>query len=98
MKKKYKRKLIHFDIDGTLCKEECWTEKECLEATPNEKNIKLCNELFKICNYLVIYTARRDSLMSVTFEWLKDNGIRFHAVSNIKNPTDFYFDDKAVKL
>lgn len=96
--KKYKNKLIHFDIDGTLCKEECWTEKECLSATPIKKNIELCNKIFEEAGFLVIYTARRDFLMNATFRWLKENGVRFHAVSNQKNPTDFYFDDKTIKL
>ena len=85
------RKLIGVDIDETLCKEVCWTPADVRKATPVKKTIKKVNALYED-NFIVIYTARRDRLMSDTYTWLKDNGVRFHAVSNVKIPLDILLD------
>ena len=89
---KIERKLIHVDLDGVLCHGVCWTPTECLNAKPNLKMIIKVNHLFQR-NYIIIYTARRDRLIPVTIQWLRKNEVLYHAISNLKNPTDFYVDD-----
>ena len=87
--------VIACDMDGTLCKEVCWTEEEVLDATPNISFIQKVNELYLI-NFIVIYTARRDHLLPSTLQWLRINGVMFHAISNNKMAADLYIDDRAI--
>lgn len=89
-----KNKIIAMDMDGTLCKEVCWTPEEALRATPNKDVVRLCDELHRN-NFVVIYTARRDELIPATLEWLRLNHVHFQAISNRKMPADVYYDDKA---
>ena len=88
-------RVIACDMDGVLCKEECWNKNEVLNATPNQKNINKINELYNY-NFIVIYTARRDHLLPATLEWLRKHGVKFHAISNNKMAADVYIDDKAI--
>lgn len=73
------------DVDKTLTNETCWTEEECLIATPNMGVISWVNEKYKD-NFIVIYTARRSHLYQATIKWLSDNGINYHAVKFDKTP------------
>jgi uncharacterized HAD superfamily protein len=41
---------------------------------------------------VIIYTARRDELISPTLIWLKKHNVPYHAISNIKMPADVYYD------
>jgi len=94
------RKIIAVDIDGTLCEGGKWeSEKDCLNAKPIKKMIDYVNKLYRD-EYIIIYTARQNWLMSVTFEWLYQNGVHYHALSNHKIPVNVLIDDKAegVKL
>jgi uncharacterized HAD superfamily protein len=89
------RKRIGIDLDNTLCKGEHWkTEKACLGAKPIKRMIDITNKLYKH-NFIIIYTARQDWLMTATFEWLHENNVHFHAVANGKIPLDFLIDDTA---
>lgn len=92
-----KLKVIAIDIDGVLCEGEIWDTKDCLTAKPILENIKKVNKLYRY-NFIVIYTARRDFLISATIEWLRKNNIMFHCISNNKMPADYYVDDKMMKL
>jgi len=87
------KKIICVDVDGTLNNETCFTEKECLKATPVRKNIRKVNRLYQE-NFIIIWTARRNELISATLEWLGKCNIRFHAISNCKVPFDVYLDAK----
>ena len=89
--KKLRRQIIGIDVDETLCKEVCWTIEQVRTATPQTKVIKKVNALYED-NFIIIYTARRDSLMSATLVWLRDHGVRFHAVSNHKIPLNVMLD------
>lgn len=82
-------------MDGTLTIETCWTIKEALQATPNKKIIDKVNKLSEN-NFIIIYTARRDFMMSATTTWLKKHDVIYHAISNLKIPSDWYVDDKAI--
>ena len=80
-------------MDGWLAKGVSWTPEEVLKAKPIQKNIDLLNEQSKE-GFVIIYTARRDHLITPTIEWLRKHNVRFQAISNNKMPSDIYFDDK----
>ena len=88
------RRRIGVDLDHTLCKGEAWRGQSCLKAIPNKKMIDLVNKMYKT-DFIVIYTARQNFLMTDTFEWLDKNGVKYHAVSNRKVPFDILIDDTA---
>ena len=56
--------------------------------------IEFVNRLYKD-NFIIIYTARQDFLMEPTLEWLRTNGVKFHAIANGKPPLDLLIDDTA---
>jgi hypothetical protein len=86
------RRIIAYDMDGTLCKEVCWTVKECLHATPNQKIIDHCNLHYEN-SITIIYTARQDCLLEATVRWLRIHGVRYWAISNQKLHFDTLYDD-----
>ncbi len=88
-------RLIAVDLDGCLVKSVCWTPEECLKAKPNKKIIELVNRI-EAGNFIIIYTARRDHLIPASLQWLRKNGVKFHAISNNKMAADVYIDDCAV--
>jgi uncharacterized HAD superfamily protein len=91
------RRLIGVDLDGVLCEGKCWkSEEECLNAKPIPEMIEIVNKLYKD-EFIIIYTARQDWLMSATFQWLHKNGIYFHAVMNGKVPLNIMIDDVAIE-
>jgi len=90
-------KIILFDLDGTLTKETCWTEEECLEATPIKKNVEAIKKLARD-HFVIIWTARKDHLISASLKWLRKHDIPFQAISNNKTSADYYIDDKAYNV
>jgi uncharacterized HAD superfamily protein len=84
------RLRIGVDMDNTLCIGKHWDTPE--EPIPNM--IEYVNRLYKD-DFIVIYTARQNFLMSVTFDWLDKHGVRYHAVANRKVPFDRLIDDTA---
>ena len=91
------KRIINVDVDGTLTNESCFTAEQVLRATPKQHIIDKIARLYEE-DYIVIYTARRDSLIVATLEWLRRNNIRWHAFSNQKPPSDAYIDDLAVSI
>ena len=98
MKHIKKGKIYACDLDGNLCS-TAWTKEQALTAIPNKKRIKALYRYFQM-GIVIIYTARRDSLISPTLQWLKRNYVPYHAISNIKMPADIYIDtpDKFTSL
>jgi len=96
---KYKDKLVCMDLDGTLCKGDCWTEEEMLFAEPIQKNIDKNNKLY-LTNHIIIYTARPEWYRAETVYWLSKNKVRYHALvmGDRKVGADIYYDDKAREL
>lgn len=96
-----KAKIIHVDLDGVLCKEECFTADECANAT---LNVEFWQWLWKIHNatedrkFIIIYTARRTKYARETIEWLEKNNVPFDGIDFRKTPSDFYIDDKAINI
>ena len=92
------RRRVGVDLDDTLCVGKHWeTAEQCSEAEPIPEMIKTVNELFKD-DFIVIYTARQNWLMNVTYDWLDKNNVHYHAVSNKKVPFDLLVDDTALPL
>ncbi len=87
--------IIAVDMDGTICKEVCWDENDCRNATPNNKMIDVVNALSKT-KHVVVYTARKDGLIPETLAWLRRHEVKFDSISNNKMPADAYIDDKAI--
>ena len=91
------RRRIGIDLDNTLCVGQHWdTVKQVLNAKPIQKNIDMVNKLYK-SDFVIIYTARQNWLMTATFDWLDKHGVYYHAVSNRKTPFDLVIDDVARK-
>lgn len=86
--------LVMVDMDDTLTLGTAWTAEDCLNAVPNVPMIIAMNYVFR-GEVVIIYTARKDDLMSATHEWVKRNGIYNCGISNDKCPADIYIDDKA---
>lgn len=91
--KRERIKVVLFDLDGTLTKETCWTEEECLNATPNEEMVKIERKIAKD-HFVIIWTARKDDLLSASVKWLRKHDIPFQAISNNKTSCDIAIDDK----
>jgi len=89
---KDKGKIHAVDLDGHLCS-TAWTPEQCLTAKPNLKRIEALRKIY-FDGIVIIYTARRDELISNTLIWLKRNNVPYHAISNIKIPADKYYDTK----
>jgi uncharacterized HAD superfamily protein len=97
---KYKDKLVCMDLDGTLCKGDCWTEEACLFAKPIQEAIDKNNEMYISGAHILIYTARPEWFRNETEYWLRKHKVRFHAIvmGNNKVGADYYVDDKMIKL
>lgn len=68
------------DFDGTLTEDVAWTPKECMDCKPSVDDIMAINELYKT-KLIIIYTARPDYLYEASVKWLRNNGVKFHAVN-----------------
>ena len=88
--------VICIDVDGTLTTGTAWTEADCLLAEPRFDIIEKVRKLYQV-NFIVIWTARRENLLLPTIEWLRKNGVPFHAIAIGKTPADLYIDDRSVK-
>ena len=93
-----KAKVFHIDLDGTICKEECWTPEECVNATPNKELIRWMWKIYTSPRTIIIYTARRTKFSRETIEWLDRNNVPYTGISFKKQPTDIYIDDKAYNV
>lgn len=88
-------KVYAVDLDGTICKDHCWTAEEVENAKPNVELIEKINDLYRE-NFIVIHTARRHELYQPTIKWLGKHGVRYHSVRFEKLPCDVIVDLDAV--
>lgn len=88
-------KVIAIDCDGTLTQEICWTEEECLNATPRTEVIEKVRDIF-MTHYIVISTARRVELATATIKWLYKHDVPFNAIDFRKTACDLLVDDLAI--
>lgn len=90
-------KIFAFDMDCTLTQQPCWTEEQCLIATPRIEVIEIVNNLYRKGHIIIIWTARREFLRTATEYWLKKNGVFYHAIDmHHKIGVDAYIDDRAI--
>lgn len=104
--KKWKGKLIAFDLDLTLTT-DCVEDYEDLnikqqriafsKLKPDEEMIDLLNHLSEN-NTVYIYTSRSDLLQDVTYKWLKDNNVNCDYFRMGKPGYDLFIDDKAMNV
>jgi|SRR3972149_2515744 len=91
------RRRVGVDLDGVLCVGEYWkTPEQALRAKPIKKMIDYINKTYYRTDFVIIYTARQNWLMSSTYEWLDNNGVKYHAVMNKKCPLEIMIDDIAI--
>lgn len=93
------KKLIAIDLDGTLTKDDCWTNYECLVAEARTDIIKKVRDLYYDRNVIIIYTARPETMRNETEYWLRKNKVKYHAIvmGNNKMGADIYVDDRAIR-
>lgn len=96
-----------FDIDGTLCTN---TNGKYREAKPYPEMIRLVNELYDNGWYIIIHTARgggkfdgkigliNKQWYAVTQGQLISWGVKYHELHLGKILSDFYIDDKALRV
>ena len=83
------RRRIGVDLDGVLCEGKSWRDsKSVLKVKPIQKMIDKVNKLYKT-DFIIIYTARQNYLISNTLEWLDIHNVHYHAISNHKIPLDY---------
>jgi uncharacterized HAD superfamily protein len=97
---KYNDKMIMMDVDGVLCKGECWNKEDCLVAEPIIENIDKNNSLYLAGAHIIIHTSRPEKFRNATEYWLRENGVQYHAMvmGNRKCGSDWYCDDKNLDI
>ena len=85
--------VLGIDVDGTLCKEICFTAEECRNATPRFEVINRIKEVFKD-HFVVIATARRFDLAEETLIWLDRYHVPYNAITFKKPAVDWLIDDR----
>jgi len=97
-------KIVVFDLDGTLAdlqhrlkhlKNKKVFNKECVKDKPIHWVIKLAQEFHDLGYYVVILTARSDSVWSETVKWLEDNNVYYNEL--IMREDKDHRDDHIVK-
>lgn len=87
--------IYNIDVDDHLCEEVCWTEEECLNATPVQEWIDWVNKKYET-DYIVICTARRHSLYLPTIKWLEKHGVHYHNTCFSSKPPGTIVDRRAI--
>ena len=99
-----KYKKICVDIDGTLCSK---TKGNYENAEPYKEAINKINRLYNEGHYIILFTSRYMSQVSVdkeivytigykfTFNQLKSWGVKFHELKMGKPEYDLIIDDKS---
>ncbi len=94
-----------FDIDGVICKT---IKKKYKSSKPNNKVIKLINNLHDQGHYIIIFTYRfmgrnkenvklaKKQGYNFTNAQLRNWGLKFHKLIFGKPSYDFFIDDKSI--
>ncbi len=89
-----------FDIDGVIALKR--EDLDYGQALPNEKMIKIVNQLYDWGNRIVLFTARGYvtgiDWKPVTAKQMQDWGVKYHELHMGKPNADFYVDDKMLSL
>lgn len=94
------KKRFVFDIDGVIAKLEPNNNYEL--SRPNEKMVRIINQLYEMGNYIVLFTARGYvtgiDWKNITCEQMKAWGVKYHELHFGKPNADYYIDDKSLEL
>jgi hypothetical protein len=105
MKKNFKKKLICFDLDNTLCNTKGNKYKN---STPIKKKINFVNKLYDEGHYIIIFTARFMGKFAGNHLKVKKYGYNFtkkqlikwdlnhHELIMCKPTFDYMIDDKSI--
>ncbi|MBO5241141.1 MAG: acylneuraminate cytidylyltransferase [Lachnospiraceae bacterium] len=89
-----------FDIDGVIAMKR--EDLDYGQAGPNEKMIRIVNQLYDWGNRIVLFTARGYvtgiDWYPVTEQQMKDWGVKYHELHMGKPNADYYVDDKMLSL
>lgn len=89
-----------FDIDGVIAMKR--EDLDYGQAGPNERMIRIVNQLYEWGNQIVLFTARGYvtgiDWRAVTEKQMKDWGVKYHELYMGKPNADFYVDDKMLDL
>jgi len=89
-----------FDIDGVIAMKR--EDLDYGQAGPNEKMIKIVNQLYDWGNKIVLFTARGYvtgiDWREVTEKQMADWGVKYHELHMGKPNADYYVDDKMLSL
>ena len=101
-----KRKIIAFDLDGTLTEvghfKDLWKmtflelEDVYVKVKPRKDIIKKLNELYDKGYIIYIFTSRYDLYQHLTRHWLKKHGVKYHYFVCNKPYYDRIVDDKCL--
>lgn len=93
-------KIFVFDIDGVIATAR--GDLDYGQAGPNEKMIKIVNELYDLGNRIVLFTARgyvtKIDWRPITEKQMKEWGVKHHELHLGKPNADYYVDDKMLSL
>ena len=79
-------KIIAVDFDGVLCNEGGFSLQEFFDREPIRENISKVNKLLDDGNFIVIYTARRNTNEAVTKQWLGKFQVKYDLIIFDNNP------------
>ena len=86
---------IYLDMDKTLCYETCFTEKECLNATPVDRMIRRVIHWQGQGHDITIFTARNKNLFLATRYWLEQQSIYISRSKIEPKPLGIFIDDRS---
>ena len=96
------KKIFIIDIDGTVCEDVLNEEgsERMANAKPYPDVIKQIGRWFDEGHLICFFTARTNEHKSVTEEWLKRNGVKYHQIIYGKprrnsNHVEYHFIDNA---
>jgi len=93
----YAGKRITLDFDGVLNKFDGWTG-EYEQYEPSKLAVYLLRKLRSMGYTIIVCTARPTDNLPSVWLWLEEHGMAkyIHKLTNIKEPTAMYVDDRAV--
>ena len=97
------KKILLCDIDGTICEDIPNEEFERMkDAKPFEDALTRLNKWYDAGDEIHFFTSRTEDMRSLTEEWLKNNGFKYHSLIMNKprindNETYMWIDNKPVK-
>ena len=87
------RKVINFDLDGTLTNGEPYWDQ--IPSVVEDARDKL-RKLYTDGNIIIIHTGRQWEDAPQTVGWLIYNRIPFHGIFMAKGGADIYVDDRSI--